>query len=514
MTRIMTNVSAINGQRNLAKTGLRMGKTLEKLASGYRINRAADDAAGLAISEKMRAQIRGNKQALRNAQDGISMLQTAEGAMDEVHAILQRMRELAVQAANGTYADNGPERTSIGEEIVQLRKEIDRIAFSTEFNGQKVLTGALSSVAAGAAAVNLVQGETIGYANAGVSATHLVSGDPLPLGGTRTVTFSTAPAGTYTFVNNGGVLEMRLGGATGTLVATAAGFVSGSTIAGGSAGQVVFTNGFTLTITTDPAPYSWTSFLADMAVGGNSNLEINGLTATTITATTARPQTYTFTSPGAGQLTLTGADGTSQTLSIADMVANETRTLDFNQLGISVTLQTGPAGRTAAGIISDLTGGTNNTIIIEGTGNTSTLQVGANVPDTLQLEFVSMLSENLGSPAYKLGGSSGLITTLGDQVVKTIQDAHNLMSALDGAIQTLNSRRGTLGAAQNRLEHTINSLGVAVENLTASESRIRDADIAELSSDLVAANILQSAGVAVLAQANQTPQAVLQLLQR
>ena len=105
MTRIMTNVSAINGQRNLAKTGLKMGKTLEKLASGYRINRAADDAAGLAISEKMRAQIKGNKQALRNAQDGISMLQTAEGAMDEVHSILQRMRELAVQAANGTYAD-------------------------------------------------------------------------------------------------------------------------------------------------------------------------------------------------------------------------------------------------------------------------------------------------------------------------------------------------------------------------------------------------------------------------
>ncbi|MCL4241926.1 MAG: hypothetical protein KJ048_11290, partial [Dehalococcoidia bacterium] len=473
----------------------------------------ADDAAGLAISEKMRAQIRGNKQALRNAQDGISMLQTAEGAMDEVHAILQRMRELAVQAANGTYSDNGPERTSIGEEIVQLRTEIDRIAFSTEFNGQKVLTGALSSVSAGVSGTNFVQGETIAYANAGVTATHLVTGDSLPSGGTRTATFATAPAGSYTFVNNGGILEMRLGSASGTLVATAAGFASGSTIAGASAGSVVFTNGFTLGITTDAAAYNWSSFLADMAVGGNQNLAIDGLTPTTITATTARPQTYTFTSPAAGQLTLTGADGTSQTLSIADLVANETRTLDFNQLGISITLQTGPAGRTAANVISDLTGATNNTIIIQGTGNTSTLQVGANVPDTLSLEFVSMLSENLGSAAYKLGGSSGLISTMGDQVVRTITDSHNLMSALDGAIQILNSRRGTLGAAQNRLEHTINSLGVAVENLTASESRIRDSDIAELSSDLVAANILQSAGVSVLAQANQTPQAVLQLLQ-
>ena len=306
---------------------------------------------------------------------------------------------------------------------------------------------------------------------------------------------------------------MRLGGATGTLVGTAAGFVSGSSIAGAASGAVTFTNGFSVTVAAGAGAYTWSSFLADMAVGGNQNLSIDGLTGTAITATTARPQTYTFTSPGTGQITLTGADGTSQTLSVADLVANETRTLDFNQLGISITLQTGPAGRTAANVITDLTGATNNTIIIQGTGNTSTLQVGANVPDTLSLEFVSMLSENLGSAAYKLGGSSGLISTMGDQVVRTITDSHNLMSALDGAIQILNSRRGTLGAAQNRLEHTINSLGVAVENLTASESRIRDSDIAELSSDLVAANILQSAGVSVLAQANQTPQAVLQLLQ-
>ena len=126
-----------------------MGKVLEQLSSGYRINRAADDAAGLGISEKMRAQIRGNQQALKNVQDGISMLQTGEGAMDEVHSMLQRIRELAVQAANGTYTDNGPERTSIGQEIVQLASEIDRIANSTEFNGQKLLTGNLS-VALGA----------------------------------------------------------------------------------------------------------------------------------------------------------------------------------------------------------------------------------------------------------------------------------------------------------------------------------------------------------------------------
>ena len=195
MTRIMTNISAMNGQRNLAKTSLNMGKTLEKLSSGYRINRAADDAAGLAISEKMRAQIRGNQQALRNSQDGISMLQTAEGAMDEIHQILQRIRELGVQAANGTYADGGPERTSMGEEIVQLRQEIDRITNSTVFNGQRVLTGSLTSVLGGATGSDLIQGDVI-QVNASVAANDLVAGDTLRAGvAAATVTIPPALAG-------------------------------------------------------------------------------------------------------------------------------------------------------------------------------------------------------------------------------------------------------------------------------------------------------------------------------
>lgn len=510
MTRIMTNISAINGQRNLAKTGLRLGKTLEKLASGYRINRAADDAAGLAISEKMRAQIRGNKQALRNAQDGISMLQTAEGAMDEVHSILQRMRELAVQSANGTYADNGPERTSIGEEIAQLRNEIDRISFSTEFNGQKVLTGALSSLVAGTAATNLVIGETIGAVNAGVAATDLVAGDTLS-GSVTVSAITNPPVGSTQMVNNGGTLELRQGT---TVLGTATAFASGASIAAAGSSTVTFSNGTVLTVANGGAgAYTFATFLTDATAAANDTLVFDGTGVSSLLGTTAKPQTYTFTASGAS-LILTGTDGTTQTIAPPTLAANGTATMDFNQLGVQVTVSAGPAGRTQAQIVTDLTGATNNTIIISGSGNVSTLQVGANVPDTLALTFLSMQSDQLGSAAFKLGGPTGLISTMGTQVVKTITDAHNLMSALDGAIQTLNSTRGTLGAAQNRLEHTINSLGVSVENLSVSESRIRDADIAELSSDMVAANILQSAGVSVLAQANQTPQAVLQLLQR
>ena len=148
MSSIVTNVGAINAQRNLGISGMKLGKVLEQLSSGYRINRAADDAAGLGISEKMRSQIRGDSQAIRNAQDGISMVQTAEGAMDEIHSMLQRMRELAVQAANDTY--DSAARTSIGQEMLQLHSEIDRIAGGTTFNGQNLLTGSLSTQVGGA----------------------------------------------------------------------------------------------------------------------------------------------------------------------------------------------------------------------------------------------------------------------------------------------------------------------------------------------------------------------------
>ncbi|MEX2229439.1 MAG: flagellin, partial [Dehalococcoidia bacterium] len=151
---INTNVMALNAQRNLNVTGGQMGKALERLSSGMRINRAADDAAGLAISEKMRSQIRGMQQGLRNAQDGVSMIQTAEGALSETHAILQRMRELTVQSGSTTLS--GSDRQAVGDELLTLRNEIDNIATRTRFNGLNLLTGALSVTAAGTAVTNVI----------------------------------------------------------------------------------------------------------------------------------------------------------------------------------------------------------------------------------------------------------------------------------------------------------------------------------------------------------------------
>ncbi len=390
---IQTNVAAINAQRNLSVTGLKMGKVLEKLSSGYRINRAADDAAGLGISEKMRAQIRGNQQAVRNAQDGISMVQTAEGALDEVHSILQRMRELSVQAANGTYAENGAERTSIGQEIQQLKSEIDRLATTTKFNGQSLLTGSLS----------------------------------------------------------------------GSLDAA-----------------------------------------SELEVGVQLNTTGGGAAVTKVSVSGAKAQTYTLTGSGT-DLTLTGADGSAQTISVNAIAANETGSLNFSNLGVSIELAATSAGKTAAGLVTDVTAAANDTFVVTGSGSAQ-LQIGANSGDNLSISFNNMQTTELGASS----NLNAIITD--DQNVSTIALAETLMEELDGAIEDVNAQRGELGAVQNRLESTVRSLGVTVENLSAAESRIRDADIAELSSAMVSQQILQQAGISVLSQANAAPQAAINLL--
>ncbi len=393
MSSIVTNVAAINAQRNLNVNGIKMGKVLEKLSSGFRINRAADDAAGLGISEKMRAQIRGNGQAVRNAQDGISMLQTAEGALDEVHGILQRMRELTVQAANGTYAENGAERTSIGQEVQQLKNEIDRIATSTKFNGQNLLTGTLS----------------------------------------------------------------------GSLDAA-----------------------------------------SEFEVGVQLNTTGGAAAVTNVNVSSAKAQLYTFSGAGT-TLTLTGADGSAQSITVSAIAANSTGSLNFSNLGVSIALAATAAGKTAAGLVTDTIAGANDTFTVTGSG-AAQLQVGANNGDSLSITFTNMQTTQLGSAS----NLNAVITN--DQNLSTIALAQTMLTELDGAIGDVNSQRGGIGASQNRLESVVRSLGVAVENLSAAESRIRDADVAELSSMMVSNQILQQAGISVLSQANQAPQAALSLL--
>ena len=393
---INTNVMAINAQRNLSSTNIKLGRALEKLSSGLRINRAADDAAGLAISEKMRTQIRGMRQGSRNAQDGISMLQTAEGAMTEVHALLQRMRELTVQAANSTLSTE--DRTAIGTEVQALKNEIDNIANRVTFNGLSLLTGTLATTNAG-----------------------------------------TGTAG------------------VGTLLATTTtAVISAIDVEGAQPG----------------ATYTLTKVDADTVRLSNS---LDGVL-----------------------IDLDNAEGT--------LGADGVTTLNFQGGGHALKLTvTGPAGKTIDDIFTDLNALTVDTAA--GTG-AATFRVGADVGQDINVTFTDIRSTNLG------GGTkiSALVTD--DQNVSTIVKANTLLASLDTAIVEVSGQRAKLGAAQNQMEAAINSLGVVVENLSASESRIRDADIAEVSSELVSRQIMQQAGVAVLSQANASVQSVLSLLQQ
>jgi flagellin len=402
--RINHNITALNTYRQLSSNNDNLSKSIEKLSSGLRINRAGDDAAGLAISEKMRGQIRGLDQASRNAQDAISMIQTAEGALNETHSILQRMRELAVQGSNSTLQTG--DRTAIGEELKELAKEIDRIADTTQFNGKTLLNGSL-------------------------------------------VTSIDAASAT------------KVGSSLGTTGA--------------------------ITV---------------------SKLDVSSASAGT---------TYTFSDDDAGKVTLTAnVNGAtiSQTLTAAAMTTAGEQTLNFDTLGVKMTLTGGgDAADTATDIADKITANLTTVTTAASTllnpSDAAVFAIGANNGQTMKVAFGDMNTD-------KLGDSSNLNTLVtsknANAIVATVGDAQTLITEIDAAIVDVSTQRGVFGAAQNRLEHTINNLQTSAENLTASESRIRDVDMAKELMSQTKNNILAQAAQAMLAQANQSPQGVLQLL--
>ena len=390
--RINTNIEALNAQRNLTATAATFAKSVEKLSSGLRINRAADDAAGLAISEKLKAQVTGLNQAQRNAQDGVSMVQTAEGALVEVHSMLNRIRELAVEASNSTLSST--DAASVSTEITALRAEINRIAGATTFNGQYLLTGALS------------------------------------------------------VVQSGGT------GAVGTALNTTA----NATL---------------------------------------SAVDVSGAKAST---------TYTITSQAGGKVTLSDGAGLSQQVTMAATIgATGTMTINFGNMGVKLTI-VGAAAKTAADLATDLDAKT----VITGVGAGANFQVGANAADALSVSFADtrMSAAGFGTLATDIS-TFETATGTGSGIVAAAQA---LITAVDVATGYVSTTRGNLGAIQNRLEHTVASISVASENLNASQSRIKDLDVASEMVNFTKTQILQQAGTAILAQANSAPQNILTLL--
>lgn len=406
--RINANISALNTHRQLSINNEGTARSLERLSSGLRINRAGDDAAGLAISEKMRGQVRGLHQASRNAQDGISLIQTAEGALNETHSILQRMRELAVQSANDTNTTE--DRRNIQDEMNQLNREIDRIAGTTQFNTKNLIDGSMG-VGVGTAVANINTNAALGSGT--VAATVLTAltdraGNSLgiAIGDVITATWvrdGVTGTGTLTVAAPSAVSAVM-----GLITGTSAGYApAGVTLASSVAGFVGATHGVTITVRTSA-----------------------------------------------------GVERASATNALSSF-AETTQARD------------------------------------ERADGQATFHIGSNTGQTMSLSIENMTASAIG--------------VQGLQVMNQGQ-ANVAVRVIDGAMQRVSAERSLLGSVQNRLEHTINNLGTSAENLNAAESRIRDVDMAREMMEFTKNNILSQAAQAMLAQANQIPQGVLQLL--
>ena len=486
--RINQNIAAMNSYRNLSNTDNQMSKSLEKLSSGFRINRAADDAAGLAISEGLRSQVGGLKVAVRNSQDGISVVQTAEGALNESHSILQRMRDLSVQAANGGSL-NDDAKQAIQSEIGQLTSELTRIADTTTFNGSKLLDGTY----AGKFQVGANVGETIGVTIAqGMNAEDLgldeidVANDAAAAGVTAitdtagtaatpavTGVTATASKNELTFADDAAVAayvtglgnastDFEVGGNAVDLtgVSTLAGL---ATAIDGAAGVTAAAGGAGVIVTADTAG-SDASEVAITSGGTAYGTVTAGVDA--VTAVAAGPGT---------------ASTYVATLDLDNLTGTITR--DGKSVNLSSVLGGLSAGATATEKATAL-----QTALVTAFG------AGQTVTDAGAL---SLTATAVGTEKFVLSGQSG---------------ADDAISKIDKAIGEVSTTRADLGALQNRFDHTINNLNVTVENLSASESRIRDADMAQEMMQFTRNQILSQAGTAMLAQANQASQGVLSLL--
>jgi flagellin len=419
--RINQNIAAQNAYRNLSVTDNQMQKSLEKLSSGFRINRAADDAAGLSISEGLRAQTGGLKVAVRNAQDAISVVQTAEGALNETTSMLQRMRDLSVQSNNASLDDDAKKAASA--EFNQLASEIDRVSETTAFGKSKLLDGTFGMAAS-----------QTGTAITGTAAT------------------ATTPAVVAVPADSGTITIDQIGGQT---VKNAAGVAT-------------------------PINISAVSF---------DETDKNGVTTRLSAQASAAKLNSAISSAlkdaGYGDVTIEVSAQTDKTS--GDLTFTMSGTTGFNT--------------TSTGNLSIAAGAST----ANATATPGAFQIGANSGETLSVGIGAINSKTLGLNALDL-------TRAADPVTGTKSGAAEAMDALDSAIQSVSDTRAKLGAHQNRFEHTINNLNVAVENLSASESRIRDTDMAQEMVSFTRSQILTQAGTSMLSQANQSAQNVLSLL--
>ncbi len=495
---INTNIAALNAQRNLGRTQGMLNQSLQRLSSGLRINSAKDDAAGLAISTRMTSQIRGLNQAARNANDGISLSQTAEGAMQESGNILQRMRELAVQSANDTNSSS--DRTNLQKEIIQLKDELTRIASQTSFNGQKILDGTFT---AAKFQVGAFAGESISVTIGNASATAMgayTSNSILNVG---------ALSGTAdTDFNGVAVDDITVSGSKGSTTVSIAADESAAQIAA-RINNVTGDTGVTASANTTVD----IQLGDEVTLGEGISFVLSSVNGAGIAQGTAKTITHTVTSTtdysglrdainaqsastgvvaslntAASSLTLTNADG--HNIHITDVAAG---TVGDNVLAV---------GPTAGAFVSSQ--------VLEN-GATDTIAVGGQVSMSSSNSFsVTSVDATFGGGSTELSAS---LSSVADVDVSTQSGSSSALNVIDEALAFISSTRADLGAVQNRFESTIANLQSVSENVSAARARIMDADFAAETANLTKAQVMQQAGIAMLAQANMLPQTVLSLLQ-
>jgi len=527
-----TNMNAVAAARNLGYAQAQVDKSMTNLSTGLRINKAADDAAGLAISEKLKSQINGLNQASRNAKDAISLVQTAEGALGEIGNMLQRVRTLALQSVNDVNTVN--ERSSMQKEVSQLQTEITRLALASEFNGQKLLDGSFQSKRF---QVGANSGQEIALSIGSVSSAGLGVNRISSSAGSVSISAATAPAAagtaalasnnfssqtlTITGPNGSDEVDLDTAGASARNIAEAVNLSSGKTAVTATAATALKFSlsaaGTSTAAITSPVNVSF-ELAGDVAGGATSTTNLAAKTtisaqvsssgdlsalAQAINDKSATTGIQARVGDTKGELIITADDGRDiiinnfQSGGLADasvqgLTANDDKSLKDGPLiaaGDAVTVDDGETTRvggfvkfeSAGGINIQTTEATNGTLFANDTG-------GAQANNNSALFDVASI--NVGN----IDGASGAI------------------SILDASIQQVNDLRASLGAIQNRLQSTVANLNSSSENLQFSNSRVRDADVAMESSELARAQVLMQAGVSVLAQANQQPQMALKLL--
>ncbi len=527
--RINHNISALRANNILSRTNKLLDSSLEKLSSGYRINKAADDAAGMAISEKMRTQIAGLNQASRNASDGISVIQTAEGALIEVESILQRMRELSVQAANGTYTTE--DRKAIQAEINQLNDEIKRISETTEFNTMTLLDGNIDRKSfSNNDKVRLISlTDEVAVGNYQITVTQdarqaIILGKTVDFEGKTAKTREIKESEVGTISINGQKVEVKEKDTVEEVfekIRNACDIVD-VTVAAVSDGDNVITH---TDIKNNPklAGYTSAEFATNTSLvfitegyGSDEELEI----------TCSNPELAKLLGLSASKINVKGVDAKVDIVykdndpdtddpSIFEKTA--TRTIDGNKVTVTdrndfkmvFEIAPGTAKTTFTDYKIDVTVGKDESTPSDSVNETATitvldagpmdLQIGANAGQTMAVRIPKVNPETLGVDKIN---------------VLTDNGSQEAISLLDTAVNEVSAIRSKLGAYQNRLEHSISNLDVTSENLTESLSRIADVDMAEEMATYTQRNVLAQAGTAMLAQANQRPQTILSLIQQ